>query len=291
LNHFSIPYWTSGKNVAENSINIKCPFCDDHSNHLCIFKDGGNIYCWRCSKKGSLYSAIKEITRISYSKYDDILHEMKMRDLDISASAKKEKVKIKEIEFPALFKPITKKAPKGVIQYVESRNISIDTCKRYNLHYCLYGEFAQRIIIPIYYSDMLVAWQGRDFSGQSAIRYKTSDKHETNPVNSFLYNLDSISDKAILVEGVFDAIAVGNSAIASFGSSLCLEQRHKLINKDLKELIVCWDEDKYVEAEKMAAELMPFIEKIKVVRLPKDKDPADLGISMLMRYIDMADYI
>lgn len=286
LKHFDIPYWTSGNNVSDKSINIRCPFCSDHSNHLCIFKNGGNISCWRCNIKGSLFDALTEILGISYAEYAQALENLAIAEIKTIEQYTTEPVVIKSVILPELFKPITESAPPKVLEYLAGRDITLEISQAHNLHYCVYGKYSQRIIIPIYYDNQLVAWQGRDFSGVAPQRYMTSSSKETNPVNHFLYNYDTISDTAILVEGVFDAIAIDayiepGLAIASFGAALCKEQKAKLIKKNLKELIICWDEDKYTDAERIGNELLPLIEKIKVVRLPKGLDPAKLGKNLL----------
>ena len=46
----NIEFWTEGKNVADGFINVQCPHCDDHSNHLGFSLDGDVCMCWRCGK-------------------------------------------------------------------------------------------------------------------------------------------------------------------------------------------------------------------------------------------------
>ena len=57
--------------------------------------------------------------------------------------------------------------------YLHERGLTKDESKRYNLHFCDGGAWSQRIIIPMYINDMLVAFQGRDVTGTDPKRYRT----------------------------------------------------------------------------------------------------------------------
>ena len=48
--HLRIPYWTSGKNVPKNCVNIQCPCpgCNDRSNHYYANTVTGTGRCWKC---------------------------------------------------------------------------------------------------------------------------------------------------------------------------------------------------------------------------------------------------
>ena len=100
--------------------------------------------------------------------------------------------------------------------YLRERGLTKDESERYDLHFCDGGAWSQRLIIPMYVHDTLVAFQGRDVTGSDPGRYKTEgprplycpvppDTHAPTPL--------------VVVEGPFDAFAVlrTHTAVATLG--------------------------------------------------------------------------
>ena len=63
LQKIDIPYTTAPtKNVSVGFIGIKCPFCEDRSNHCGIATDAGNFSCWRCRESGPFIKLLRKLT-------------------------------------------------------------------------------------------------------------------------------------------------------------------------------------------------------------------------------------
>ena len=49
FDEYHVPYYTAGApNTSPGWISIRCPFCNDHSNHLGVHLETGKVHCWKC---------------------------------------------------------------------------------------------------------------------------------------------------------------------------------------------------------------------------------------------------
>lgn len=271
LTKYSIPFWTHGKNVSEDTINIKCPFCNDHSNHCGIFKSNLVYSCWRCQAKGHLSKLLTTITHISY--------EQAKNECDVMGVVKedrKEKVTtIEEIQYPEYFQLITGDTDIELLNaWMKRRKIDKVTLIEHKCGICEVGDFSNRLIIPVFYQDKLVAYQGADLTGKATLKYRTSKAE----INNYLYNYDNIGKHTMVItEGVLDAWRVGNSAVASFGTHLTDVQKRLILDKNPDTLVFLWDRDAYLKAKKESGYFMPFIKNVHVIALPYGEDPDSYG--------------
>jgi DNA primase len=152
-----------------------------------------------------------------------------------------------------------------------------------------YDRFRNRIIIPIRDTQGRVIGFGGRALGDEQPKYLNSPETELFDKGKTLFGLDkaknSISkeDKAIVVEGYFDAIALHaagiTNAVASLGTALSLDQVRQLLRyTDSKQIILNFDADK---AGTQAAErAIGEIEKLayqgevqlRVLNIPDGKD-------------------
>ncbi len=115
-----------------------------------------------------------------------------------------------------------------------------------------YDRFRNRLMIPIHNeSGNVIGFGGRTLDG-SEPKYLNSPESEVFNKSKLLYNLHRAKqpirrlDRAILVEGYFDCIALDangvHGAVASMGTSLTSGQA-SLIARYTKRVIVCYDGD------------------------------------------------
>ena len=82
LSEASIEYWTEGKNVSADTVNVNCPFCPssamgpDPSNHCGIFKETMKFNCWRCNKKGSFAFLVAILTHTKLEYCERMIQDM-----------------------------------------------------------------------------------------------------------------------------------------------------------------------------------------------------------------------
>ncbi len=278
LDEINIPFQLTGKNVSKDCIGITCPFCDDTSTHLGIFKLHKNYSCWICGAKGSLPKLLKELTDSSWPEifkliqtYSGSLEGLKKFGLY------QEPKKVVELDSRALTGIKQGLAPMHR-SYILSRNLNPDYLEqKYKLMSGIeIGKYKHRLIIPIFEKKQMVSFIGRDITGQAKLRYKNLTVSQSIvPVKEAVYNLDNVNDVAILSEGPFDVWSFDPYGIGIFGIKITPMQLYKLFLKKLKKLIICLDPTAQKQAKKITLETSTFIPEIKMCIIQSGEDPAE----------------
>lgn len=288
-----VPYFTSGKNVSEDSVNIRCPFCpDDPSDHLGVFEGTGVFSCWRCKRKGPFVFLLRVITSRSEEHCQGIIdgtigynEEIRRDSEDIINSiingVEEPRREVRKRQFsgiPEFFEFVDHHTKFPLLDnYLNRRHLHIDTLIDHMCGICRIGKFMNRMIIPITFNGEMVAFQAADMSKNPTLKYKTDGE-----INDFLYDYDFLgSDRIIVTEGVLDAWRVGKDATCTFGTHMTDIQMRLILNKKPKELIFAYDGDYHFEEMKMKSipnQFTPFINVVKVVEFPDDHDPDSYGV-------------
>ena len=272
-----VDYWLEGTNCHAGWVNINCPFCDDPSNHCGIHIDRKAVNCWRCGRH-KLYEVIMYIDDCSKGQ---ALHtiDYEYQNLEIQTVTTPPKPRVHtSFEYKDIM-------PTGCLEvlpqihkdYLIKRGFDPDfIVKAYKVRGCYnIGRYKYRLIIPVIYNGWIVNYIARDVTNRHKTRYKTCpDSEALVPLEDLFYNLDTVEDKAVLVEGVFDVWRIGPGAIASFGIQLSNSQLDQL--SDLKKLTILFDSDAKETADSLAEQLVPYINDISVIYLKEGHDPADL---------------
>lgn len=274
LDH-SIPIRTEGENAQSGWIQINCPFCNDQDYHGGFNLERGYYNCWRCSWH-SLSDTISALIGCDYFKAKKILKEY--------GDARKPEYEIREpfegaerCSLPSNAKPL-KTRPKD---YLTGRNFDPEKLeKEWGLKATdHHGDYRFRIIAPIYLDEVLVSYQGRDYTGQATIPYKASKKKdEVVHHKHTLYGIDKVQDKkAIIVEGIADAWRIGPGAVATFGTGFTTAQVNMILDR-LDEIYILFDaeEEAQKRADSLSTNLSGYDRKVKILELVKG-DPADLS--------------
>jgi len=285
LDNINIDYQTSGKNISRHCIGLSCPFCDDTSTHLGIFKTNKNYSCWACGVKGSLPKLLKELTRLNWVEVFKLIQTH-------SGSSK-------AFKLPDLYQESEKLAElntrvlSGIKQGLAPRHRAYILSRGLNPYYLEQkyklmsgteiGKFKHRLIIPIFEREKMVSFIGRDITGVAKLRYKNLAVSESIvPVKEAIYNLDDVDDVAILVEGPFDVWTVDPYGIGIMGIKITPLQLYKLYVKRLKKIIVCLDQAAQKQAKKIALELSTFIPDVKMVIIQSGTDPNEAAPSEII---------
>jgi len=274
-----ISYFTEDTNCSDGWVNIQCPFCDDHSNHLGIAIDTKKVHCWRCGKH-SLFDLIKEIDGI-YSSHHvyRVLKEFKgdINDIIVKSTVKENKL-ASTFNFP---KEFSKKFPPIAIDYLKSRNfVPVEYyINKYDLYWggSIVGNFKYRIIFPVKVNGSIVSFVGRDVTDILEPRYKNCPKVlSTIAIENTFFNVDNcFGNKVILVEGPFDVMRIGDGCIGSFGIQLS-DSQIKFLSSNYDEVTIVFDSDAIEVAKFVANQIGPFLNKVRVIHLEKGFDPATL---------------
>ena len=266
LNANGVDYVTRGGNTKKGEISIACPYCgpDDPSQHLGISLTAENWGCLRnASHRGhkpeSLITAIlgcsypqAKLVAAQYSRPDPDSLEGSLLALDPTSEAAKPDEGLRET-LPE-FRPITQAGSTSKFwRYLESRGFDAPyrLITQYRLSCCTSGQFKDRLIIPFYWKDELVAWTGRAIAPvRLAPRYLSSKLVKTIVFNG---SEQTRGGKLLfIVEGPFDALKLdyygrgsGARAVAVSGTSMSVEQLVILgsIIPKFEKVVVLFDAD------------------------------------------------
>ncbi len=231
LEDFNISYNDefSSKNGSPDFLQMNCPFCDDHSDHLGIHITGKYSYCWRC-KGHNIIKTIESLVGCTWKEAEEI-HEQYMRGSEwIEEEETLPETKNETILVPGL------KLDARHRRYLANRDFEVNYIERkFDLRGTMhYGDYKFRIIIPIYFNGQIVSYQGRDITNKQHLRYKAcAKKNEIIHHKEILYNYDNctnVNKHVMVVEGLFDVFRLGDDCVATFGTAFT-DNQVKLLSK------------------------------------------------------------
>jgi len=303
----NIPYITEGKNVKQGNVNTHCPFCGDSdpSEHMGINLESGKWGCWRdqghrginptnlvMALLGCGYKEAKTLVQDdapSLRKSSDLLSEISK----IGEQQHTQVYKFKPLELPPECQRLNLKTNKQTLQYLRKRGFDdagiTTACSLFNLHYCLIGGMAGRLVIPVYHviknHPEMVAYTGRTISKNEGLRYLTypqGDVIKRTVLGQARANKGG--DVLLVVEGPLDCIKfqayAGNhvNVVALCGVAWT---EHQLAEVDRlaeghKRVCVLFDEDAISRSYQFSAMLTRHTPW--VIPLPEQAaDPADMS--------------
>jgi len=261
----NIPYQTGGDNVSSGWIGTSCIFCIDHSNHLGINLQSKAFNCLKCGETGSASKLVQTIDGVDWYKAKTIMEEFS----GALYTPREKKFQSKT----ALPIGASKKFPQSHLDFLSKRRYNEGVIETYDLYATgPVGVYNHRIIIPVFVNRRMVAFVGRDITGQSDTPYRnSSEQYGTKDVKQVLYNIDNvIGNTVVIVEGVLDAWRVGDGAVCTFGTKYTREQLRLL--KGMHRVFVLYDADAIAIAHKLAYDLSSFVREIKVLEM-SEGDP------------------
>lgn len=166
--------------------------------------------------------------------------------------------------------------------YLARRRVPEARIARHQIGCALVGRYAGRVILPVHLEGRLVAFQARDITGRSKVKYLGPAGAR---LGEALFNLDHarVLPSIVLCEGIISAICAGENAVASFGKSLKPVQR-ALLAEAGRPVTILFDaaktdtgaRDAHLEAEIAAQALHRAGVPVRIARLQRG-DPADVA--------------
>ena len=262
-----------------------CPFCNHHKKKLQINTETQKWHCWVCNAGGYKIGIL--LRKINAPK--QIISEV-LKILGDYKGVKYEKDKKTEynVSLPQCYKPLWKKSDnplyKNAIHYLRQRNIGSIDILRYSIGYCSSNGYSNRIIIPSYDADgKLNYFIARDMFPNSKFKYKNPPMSKDTVCFEMFVNWN---EPIVLVEGVFDAIAIRNNAIPLLGKFPSKTLVMRLVEKQVKKIYVALDEDARQDAIKLSKFLMDYGIETYLLNM-KDKDPSELGFTKFWELLNI----
>ncbi len=268
------PIETSGG----SQLAMQCPLCQSNNRKLYVNAKTGAWLCFVCDESGGPYRLFREVLEL------DHFQAMRLRQ-KIDGHDNQPKVlyppetKIAEapqgIKMPPEIHLLTDPAAPGqeiFWRYLAHRGVSPRDVERYRMGFALRGRYAYRLIIPVYSERVMWTFVARAlFDSEPKVLYL-----EGSQTSHALFNIDNIKTSVVfLVEGVFDALKVGDQAVASLGTNLSAYQRDLLRRKGVTIIFVLWDGDEPGRhgAARIADQLRAARFDVRVALLPPGQDP------------------
>jgi len=168
--------------------------------------------------------------------------------------------------------------------YLRKRGVSEEDIIRYNIGYCVDGEYGGRIVVPSYDSNANLNY----FVGRAI--YPGKLKYKNPPVSKDIVVFELYINwkmPIVLCEGVFDAIAIKRNAIPLLGKTVSNSLLSKIIINKVPSVVLALDTDASDTSVKISQKLMQYGITVSKVTL-KDKDPSEVGYKNMLKALDCA---
>jgi DNA primase len=253
-----------------------CPFCYHHKPKLSInfTRRSGYWKCWVCDESGKRISSL--LYKLGYSRKEikDIIGEY---EPTYQPEKNPEEYKVK-ITLPKEYKPLWRVREKtyeymNAVRFLKSRNVTVGDIYRYQIGYCEDGRYKNRIIIPSYGRDFKLNYFVSRNYYDGGMKYKNPPASRNNII---FENLISWKFPVVLVEGIFDAIALRRNCIPLLGKLLSNRLKQTLVETKPPMVYVMLDKD----AQKESLQIENYLKSVNVntkLVVPTDKDASDMG--------------
>jgi DNA primase len=275
-------------------ISFDCPVCSeekglDHGDgkgNLEINYSKHVYKCWSCGEtlgtQGPLGRLFDKHGTKSQKKVYNLIKPEELKQQE----AKKPKLKL-----PEGYTTFEDSNPRFIphieaYKYLQSRGITDEIIKKYQIGYTVTGDFAYRIIVPSFNKEGVLNY----FVARAWVKSRLKYKNPTAEKDQIIFNENLIDwDKDIHVcEGAFDAFFLENS-IVMLGKKMSDLLFSTIYERANRNIIICLDEDAWTDALKLYHTLNGgrLYNKIKMIKPPKDMDVADLKGKIDEYYIEI----
>lgn len=272
--------------VKDEECLVHCPYCHHRKKKMSINLVSFAWKCWVCNKKG------RNLTTLFYKGQatDDVLSKLKSLIKENGGSSKTVKVVKDHVRLPVEFRPLYTgdyRDPefRNAIKYLKKRGVTKYDILRYNIGYCESGPYRGMVIIPSYDEDgQLNFYVGRSY-------YDSGFKHKLPKASKDIVGFDLLvnwNEPINIVEGVFDAISVGDNSIPLFGKQLPNQLKLKIAQSGVKRVNLLLDGDAMKDALRHAEYFMGNGIEVHLIEMG-ESDPSELGPEKVREMIKDSD--
>lgn len=272
-----------------HEVVFRCPLCNHPKKKLQVNLESGSFHCWVCEVSNgtagrSFFSLFRKVGASSdqVTRLANILGES-LPSLSVAA----EHTDVRELpkEFISLAYITNSAHYRHARFYLQHRNVTDDDIVKYNIGYIEDGRYRGKVIIPSYGEDgKLNFFVGRAYHADDPMKHLTPSW--TKDVVGFEAFINW-SMPIVLVEGVFDAMAVKVNAIPLFGKTVNATLRQRITEHKVETIYVALDRDAVQNSVKYVQAFLGEGRKVFLVELP-GKDPSEIGFVEMQRLLRTA---
>ena len=276
----------TGKQTARGNQAYHCPYCHHAKPKLEINFSEGNggknpWHCWVCNKRGNHIFSIFKFVKVQDEKIEELKKIVKYSPKTV------EQKLVQSVKLPKEFKSLLEVTKHDIIgrhaiTYLKRRGVTKSDILRYNIGYCEGGNYDKMIIIPSYNNEgKLNYFVARNFNPSSPVKYKNPPmSKDVVPFELFI----NWSSPLILVEGMFDALAVKRNAIPLLGKHIQKELMKKIVTSEVQKIYIALDKDAQKDALDFCEQLKNEGKEVYLVNL-EEKDPSEMGFENITKLI------
>ena len=277
----------SHKRARENYA-FTCPKCNHHKPKLEVNlhtdENGQNPFeCWVCGFKGrTIKSLLKQLQVPAEQAYEILKYVRKGDEVGYAPTSVVELPK----EFQSLYTATnTSIIANKVRKYLYKRGFTDRDFLKYNIGYCTSGQYTGRIIVPSYgENNQLNFFVGRTFEDAY---HKYRNPECSKDIIGF-ENLINWSQPIVLVEGVFDAIAVKRNAVPILGKTISKALIKRIVSSTVEDIYIALDRDALKKALQYVEQFLNMGKKVYLVDM-QDKDPSEMGFINFTHHVQQAE--
>lgn len=260
-----------------------CPFCNHHKKKLEIDLETGLWNCWVCHTKGRGVSYLLKKLNADRNDIRNIRPYEKYNTKNFNI---KEEVLILPKGYVELKDGIDTALGDKCIKYLNSRGINYNDIVKYKIGYISFGDNIGNIVIPSYSSTGYLNY----YVLKNIItgRYINPKHPKTQVFLDIFINWDK---PIVIVEGMFDAMAVRDNALPLLGKIMNRRIKNKILRSKSDTFYICLDGDAKDSIISMSKYLLSIGKKVFTVELPNDQDPSSLGYTKVWEMINQSKQI
>ena len=273
------------KTTSNNNIAFNCPFCNHHKKKLEIDIVTQYWHCWTCNAAGRKLAILfrkLNVQREKISKLIQLVDEVEYKPSKTSTDTP-------VLHLPEGYRPLweldsTSPEYRNAVYYLKGRGIDIYDILRYRIGYCRKGPYSGKIIIPSYDENASL-----NYFVARAYYEEDKWKHKNPPTSKDIVGFElhiNWNMPIVLVEGAFDAIAIKRNAIPLFGKTISNTLKKRIVEKGVKQIYICLDQDAKKQALETAEYFMANGIDVYFVDLTSG-DPSELGFEKIKRILEM----
>lgn len=273
--------------VGKHQITFDCPNCSnlkgvdfDGKGNLEINYELGLFNCWACSEeydtKGFIPKLFKKHSPPSILK-KFYSNNFKFSGYNYNTEPVVENKTI--VNLPKEYIPLIKCKNKSefipAFNYLYNRGVGDDIIEKFNIGFCLSGQYENRIIIPSYNVEGDINY----FISRTILKYIKKLKYLNPKIEKKQIIVNELfidwNKDMFLVEGPFDHLVTPNS-IPLLGKDLYTLLFEKIYNNANKKVIIILDDDAIEAAKKIYYKLDcgRLYKNVYICKMIKDTDPA-----------------